>query len=161
MIVFTLRTTNTPQAYDNSLAALRLIYPEILVIDAGDNPDGRHAGWITDKMRIDLLANGWPGEAVLYLDMDAVAHERINPDDYKKPAFPNLIGGVLDYWAILRPAGCEPFFQNMLKIGKWDKWAWIQKVINEELRGQVELIYGYPSFKYLGHLELSKKTEGD
>jgi hypothetical protein len=155
MIVFTLRTTNTPQCYDDSLAALRIVYPEIQVIDAGDKTEGKHAGWVTDRQRIAMLAEMWPGEAALYLDMDAVGHERINPYDYQKPSFPNQVGGRLDYWAIFRPAGQEAFFKKLLAEGKWDIWAWVQFAINNEYRKDVGIIYGYPTWKYLSHLQLS------
>lgn len=156
MIVFTLRTTNTPRQYDDSLNALRVVYPEIQVIDAGDGPTDKHHGWITDKLRIMLLADNWPGEHVLYVDMDAVAHERIKPEYYTKPSFPNSVGGTLDYWAIMRPAGTESFFKKLLADGQWDRWAWVQWAINQKYRAECGIIYGYPSYRYLSHDRLSK-----
>jgi hypothetical protein len=159
MIVFTLRLNGTPEAYDKSLSALSVVYPEIEVIDADDRPEGKHAGLVTDKLRISMLSEMWVNDDVLYLDMDCIAKKRIDPCCYTKPSFPNLSGGILDYWAIFKPKGHEQFFIDLLNTVDWNRWAHIQRIINSKFRKNVGIIYGYPTFEYLAHSYLSQAKE--
>ena len=156
MIVFTLRTNNTPKCYDDCLNNIAMIYNDIQVFNVGYRNEGEHAGWITDKLRLVFLSERWINEDVLYLDMDCVVNRKLCTSELKRPAFANNLGGYLDNWAIFKPVGYEWFFKKMVEEIDWTTFMCTQKDINSKYHSQVDIIYGYPHL-YIDHLYLSKK----
>jgi hypothetical protein len=147
---------NTPKDYLASLVNLKKVYPDIIVVPVGTLLPDTHGGWVTDKLRIETLAISWLDEDVLYLDLDVVAHKPLITTS-QKPLFPNMCCGILEYWAIYRPRGCEGFFQKLLNSVDFKKWGLIKRIINTELRNEVDIMYGYPSWEFVDHLQLSRK----
>jgi len=155
MIVFTLRTTNTPEEYDKSANALLSVYPEMQIIDAGDKSVLHNGN--TDLLRFQLISEKWLEDDGLYLDMDCVAKKRIVESDFDAPAFPNLPGGVLDYWAFFKPKGQHAFFADIVKQTNWNVLYHTQILINSSLRSKCTILYGYPSFEFLTHTYFSQR----